>query len=118
MRCKTVSPSRIEKLPLFDIYPRYAAALEHGPNLLNYRRNPFAKIPEKYHEFVKPFVRGNPPVIEVMDNRLDAHFRDLPGWFGDRHPAAAGYHVIADATAKYLAKLLRERKPGGVGRAS
>lgn len=100
-----------EKLQLFDIYPRYAAELVHGPNLLNYRRYPLAKIPGKYHEFVKPFLRGNPPVVEVMDNRLDAHFRELPGWFGDRHPNAAGYHVIADETAKFLAKLLRERKP-------
>lgn len=99
-----------EKLTLFDIYPRYAAELAHGANMLNYRRYPLAKIPEKYHELVKPFVRGTPAMVEVMDNRLDAHFRDLPGWFGDRHPNAAGYHVIADETAKFLAKLLRERK--------
>lgn len=99
-----------EKLLLFDIYPRYAAELEQGPNMLNYRRFPLAKIPEKDREWVKPFVRGNPPTVEVMDNTLDAHFRHLPGWFGDRHPNAAGYHVIADETAKFLAKLLRERK--------
>lgn len=34
----------------------------------------------------------------------------LPGWTGDRHPNLAGYNVIADETAKYLAKLLREKK--------
>ena len=44
-----------------------------------------------------------------MDNRLDAHFRDLPGWFGDRHPNLAGYHVIGDETAKFLAKQIRLR---------
>jgi len=44
-----------------------------------------------------------------MDNRLDAHFADLPGWFGDRHPNLAGYHVIGDETAKYLAPLIRNR---------
>ena len=97
-----------EKLILFDLYPRYAAELEHGPNMLNYRRFPLANIPEKDREWVKPFVFGT--TVEVMDNRLDAHFRQLPGWFGDRHPNSAGYHVIADETAKFLAKLMRERK--------
>ena len=29
---------------------------------------------------------------------------------GHRHPNLAGYHVIGDETAKYLAKLLREKK--------
>ncbi len=99
-----------EKLTLFDIYPRYAAELEKGPNMLNYRRYPLAKIPEKYHAFVKPFVMDNPPTVVVMDNRLDAHFGQLPGWYSDRHPNLAGYHVIGDETAKFLMPLLRERK--------
>src|SRR5258708_5721918 len=47
--------------------------------------------------WVKPFVHGT--TAEVMDNRLDAHFRHLPGWFADRRPNSAGYHVIADETA-------------------
>ncbi len=98
-----------EKLILFDIYPRYAAELEHGPNMLNYRRFPLANIPEKDREWVKPFVHG--ATVEVMDNTLDAHFGKLPSWFGDRHPNSAGYHVIADETAKFLARLIRERKP-------
>ncbi len=97
-----------EKLTLFDIYPRYAAELEHGPDMLNYRRFPLDKIPEKDREWVKPFVHGG--TVEVMDNTLDAHFRDLPGWFGDRHPNSAGYHVIADETAKFLVKQIRERQ--------
>jgi hypothetical protein len=46
--------------------------------------------------------------VTVMDNRLDAHFRDLPGWFGDRHPNLAGYHVIGDETAKSLAPRIRD----------
>lgn len=99
-----------EKLVLFDIYPRYAAELKRGPDMLNYRRFPLAKIPEKYHELVKPFVfdvKGREPSVEVMDNRLDAHFSGLPGWFGDRHPNLAGYHVIGDETAKFLMPLLR-----------
>jgi lysophospholipase L1-like esterase len=97
-----------EKLPLFDIYPRYAAELEHGPNMLNYRRFPLANIPEKDREWIKPWVMGESVV--VMDNTLDAHFGSLPGWYGDRHPNAAGYHVIADETAKYLGKMIREKK--------
>lgn len=99
-----------EKLPLFELSPRYAAELAKGPNMLNYRRFPLDKVPEKYHEFVKPFVvMSKPPTVVVMDNRLDAHFGDLPGWFSDRHPNLAGYHVIGDETAKYLIPILRER---------
>ncbi len=93
--------------------------------MLNYRRYPLGKIPEKYREFVKPFVipgreLGEPPasaamaerlgpMVVVLDNRLDAHFGDLPGWFGDRHPNLAGYHVIGDETAKFLAPLIRAK---------
>lgn len=102
--------ARAEGLPLFDIYPRYAAELQRGPNMLNYRRFPLDKIPENRREFVKPFVvPGASPTVEVLDNRLDAHFADLPGWFSDRHPNLAGYHVIGDETAKYLAPLIREK---------
>ena len=95
-----------EKLELFDIYPRYATELKKGFNMLNYRRYPLKKIPEKYHELVKPFVQGTS--VEVMDNELDSILGHLPGWYRDRHPNLAGYNVIADETAKYLAKILRE----------
>lgn len=98
-----------EKLPVFDLYTRYAAELKHGSNMLNYRRYALEKIPQKDREWVKPFVRGGQVV--VMDNRLDAHFGALPGWFADRHPSPAGYHVIGDETAKHLATLIRARKP-------
>ncbi|MDZ4288346.1 MAG: SGNH/GDSL hydrolase family protein [Prosthecobacter sp.] len=99
-----------EKLTLFDIYPRYAAELKlQGPNSLNYRRFALDQIPEKYRDFVKPFLSGNPPKVEVMDTRLDAHFGTLPGWYGDRHPNLAGYHVIGDETAKFLAPLIRAK---------
>jgi len=97
-----------EKLALFDVYTRYDAELAHGRNMLNYRRYSLDKIPETQREWLQPFVRGGSVV--VMDNRLDAHFRDLPGWFGDRHPNLAGYHVIGDETAAFLAPRLRERK--------
>lgn len=102
--------ARDEGLLLFDIYPRYSAELKRGPDMLNYRRFPLDKIPENRREFVKPFVVGsNPGTVEVMDNRLDAHFGHLPGWYGDRHPNLAGYHVIGDETAKYLAPLIRKQ---------
>ena len=97
-----------EQLILFDVYNRYKAELMHGPDMLNYRRYPIEKIPEQHREWVKPFVRGGQVV--VMDNRLDAHFRQLPGWFGDRHPNPAGYHVIGDESARFLARLIRERQ--------
>lgn len=102
--------AKAEGLTLFDIYPRYAEELKRGPDMLNYRRFPLEKIPENRREFVKPFiVPGAKPTVEVMDNRLDAHFGNLPGWFGDRHPNLAGYHVIGDETAKFLGPLIREK---------
>jgi lysophospholipase L1-like esterase len=102
--------AKAEGLTLFDIYPRYAEELKRGPDMLNYRRFPLEKIPENRREFVKSFiVPGAKPTVEVMDNRLDAHFGNLPGWFGDRHPNLAGYHVIGDETAKFLAPLIREK---------
>lgn len=95
-----------EKLELFDVYTRYQAELSHGVNMLNYRRYSLDKIPEAQRSWLQPFVRGGSVV--VMDNRLDAHFCDLPGWFSDRHPNLAGYHVIGDETAKFLATRLKK----------
>ena len=106
--------AKAEELTLFDIYPRYAEELKRGPDMLNYRRFPLEKIPENRREFVKSFiVPGANPTVEVLDNRLDAHFGHLPGWFGDRHPNLAGYHVIGDETAKFLAPLIREKHVAG-----
>jgi len=101
-----------EELTCFDLYPRYAAEQAKGPNMLNYRRFPLAKIPAKYHELAKPYVveqKGRDPYVVVLDNRLDAHFGSLGGWFGDRHPNLAGYRVIADETVKFLAPIIRAR---------
>ncbi len=97
-----------EKLTLFDVYTRYQNELAAGSNMLNYRRYPLEKIPEQHREWVAPFVRGTSVV--VMDNRLDAHFGNLPGWYSDRHPNLAGYHVIGDETARFLAPLIRNRR--------
>jgi len=58
---------------------------------------------------MRPRAHGNPARVEIMDNEFDALFGELPGWTSDRHPNLAGYNVIADETAKYLAPLLRKR---------
>jgi lysophospholipase L1-like esterase len=97
-----------EKLTLFDVYPRYQTELTHGHNMLNYRRYPLEKIPQVHREWVQPFVLGG--LVVVMDNRLDAHFGALPGWYDDRHPNLAGYHVIGDETAKFLTRTIRARQ--------
>lgn len=102
-----------EDLTCFDVYPRYAAEQAKGPNMLNYRRFPLAKIPEKLREVAKPYVMeqsGRDPRVVVLDNRLDAHFGDLDGWYSDRHPNLAGYRVIADETAKFLAPIIRNSR--------
>lgn len=105
-----------EKLPLFDICPRYLAELKKGPDMLNYRRFDLAKVPENLRPFARPYIfQGTTPYVVVLDNRLDSHFGHLPGWFGDRHPNAAGYHVIADETVKFLAPLIRSRSKSGSG---
>ena len=99
-----------EKLTLFDIAPRYLAELKKNPDGLNYRRYSLAKIPENLRPFATPFIQpGTDPMVVVLDNRLDGIFGHLPGWTGDRHPNLAGYNVIADETAKWLAPVIRSR---------
>jgi lysophospholipase L1-like esterase len=102
-----------ERLPLLDVYLPYAAELQRvGANAMNYRRYPLEKVPENLREKAHPFVRGNPPKVEVMDGQLDAEFGKLPGWFGDRHPNLAGYRIIGEETAAFLAKRLRDVDSG------
>jgi lysophospholipase L1-like esterase len=97
-----------EKLPLLDTHARFAAELKNGPNILTYRRVKLDKVSEKCRPLLpEGSVRGDDVV--VLDNVMDAHLRDVPGWFGDRHPNLAGYHVIGDEAAKFLAPLIRER---------
>lgn len=101
----------VEKLPLLDTHARYAAELKHGPNLLSYRRLPLEKVPAKYRSLLPAgSVTGNEVV--VLDNLLDAHLRGVPGWFADRHPNLAGYHVIGDEMARFLVPRLRGRAAG------
>ena len=94
-----------EKLPVFDVYSPYKEQLKAGANALNYRRYPLDKVPEGRRGLAEGFVRGG--AVTVMDNQLDVHFGDLPGWYGDRHPNLAGYQVIAAATARFLSPLLQ-----------
>lgn len=99
-----------EKLTLFDIAPRYLAELKKNPDGLNYRRYALAKIPENLRPFATPYLQpGTDPQVVVLDNRLDGIFGHLPGWAGDRHPTLAGYNIIADETAKWLAPVIRKK---------
>ncbi len=105
--------SKDEKLTLFDIAPRYLVELKKNPDGLNYRRFPLSKIPENLRPFATPYIQpGTDPTVVVLDNRLDGIFGHLPGWAGDRHPNLAGYNVIADETAKWLAPVIRSRLAG------
>jgi lysophospholipase L1-like esterase len=98
----------VDKLPLLDTHARFAAELKHGPTMLTYRRVKLDKIPSKYRALLPAgSVHGDDVV--VLDNALDAHFRHVPGWFSDRHPNLAGYHVIGDEAARFLAPLIRAR---------
>ncbi len=97
-----------QKLPVCDIHTRYAAEQKFGPHMLSYRRMPLKEIPERFHLLVADFVQRDGTVV-VLDNRLDVHLRGVPGWFRDQHPNLAGYHVIGDETAKFLAPLIRDR---------
>ena len=99
-----------EKLPYFDVCTRYAAELKKGPDMLNYRRYSLSKIPKELQPFATPYVfPGADPSVVILDNRLDAIFGHLPGWYGDRHPNLAGYNVIASETARFLAPMIRKR---------
>jgi lysophospholipase L1-like esterase len=106
-----------EKLPLLDMHARFAAEMKkQGPNALTYRLLALKKVPQKYHALIPEGAVhfGN---LIILDNRLDAHLGDVPGWFADRHPNLAGYHVIGDEIVRFLTPRLRvhgkaSRKPG------
>ena len=101
-----------EKLPLLDTHARFAAEMKkQGPNALTYRLLAVKTIPEKYQALIPDGAVHFGNVI-ILDNLLDAQFSDVPGWFGDRHPNLAGYHVIGDEIARFLAPRLR-----GLGKA-
>ena len=103
---------RGEKLPLFDIFPRYAAELKKGPEHANYRRFPLSAVPDKLKPLAFPFVcPGSDPRVDRHGQPARRPPRPLPGWYGDRHPNLAGYHVIASETAKWLAPVI----PGELG---
>ena len=97
-----------EKLPVLDEYSPYAAELKNGVNMLNYRNRQLKDIPKKYHALIPPeAIKGT--TVFVMDNLLDVHLGDLPGWYKDRHPNLAGYQVIGKQLAGYLAVRIREK---------
>jgi lysophospholipase L1-like esterase len=105
------------KLPVLDTYARFAAELKHGSNMLTYRRVRLDKVPVRIHALLPERALKTGDVV-ILDNALDAHLREVLGWFADRHPNLAGYHVIGDAAAQFLAPLLRQRIKSIRGRAS
>lgn len=104
--------AQAEKLPVLDQHAPFAAELKNGPNALTYRRMALKTIPKPYHALIPPeSIKGE--TVFVMDNLLDIHLAKVPGWFADRHPNLAGYHVIGTQIAGYLAPRLREKAKSG-----
>lgn len=102
-----------EKLPVLDQHTPYAAELKNGQNMLNYRRLPLKGVPKKFQSLIPPeSIKGG--TVFIMDNLLDSHLGKVPGWFSDRHPNLAGYHVIGTQIAGYLRSRLREKMSTGV----
>ncbi|MBU2945746.1 SGNH/GDSL hydrolase family protein [Zobellia uliginosa] len=104
-----------EKLDLFDLYTPYNEFLhENGENSLNVRQMYIDSLPQKYHEWLKPYTHyreGWPQtpsgyVVKVNDISLDPIFGEYKGWYGDRHPNSTGYNLIAQETVKFLKPLL------------
>lgn len=94
-------------VPLLDIYGGMKKEIEAGNSCLTYHRIPMNKIPAKFHSLLpKPY---NETEIVVMDNRLDVHLRDVPGWFDDKHPNSAGYHIIGALEARFLVPGIRQK---------
>ncbi len=92
---------------VLDIYEGMKKEIAAGNTCLTYHRIPLNKIPAKFHSLLpEPYKETE---IVVMDNRLDVHLRDVPGWFADKHPNSAGYHIIGDIEAKYLAPRIRQK---------
>lgn len=97
-----------EKVPLLDQYTPYAAELKSGLNMLSYRRLALAAVPKQYQALIPPeAIKGD--MVYVMDNLLDVHLAQVPDWFKDRHPNLAGYQVIGNQLARYLALRLRDQ---------
>jgi lysophospholipase L1-like esterase len=96
-------------LPLTDIHARMVKEINRGNTCLTYRYLSRSTVPAQYHGLLPgPMVPEN-DWFAVMDNRLDAHLADVPGWFDDKHPNLAGYHIIGSESAEALAGLLRKK---------
>ena len=100
--------AQAEKLSLLDQHTPYTAQLQHGPNMLSYRRLALAAVPKKYQTLI-PAASIKGDTVYLLDNTLDIHLAATPGWFKDRHPNLAGYHVIGTQLAGYLAPRIREK---------
>jgi lysophospholipase L1-like esterase len=90
-----------ESLECFDLYASYYERSRQAPDAFTLRRYPLSAIPLSQVDRAKPFVRGTDVV--VMDTHLDAVFGRLPDWFSDRHPNRAGFQMIGEQIAAFLA---------------
>lgn len=106
-----------KSLQVLDVYTPYHKHLEsNGLHSLNVRQTYLEEIPEKYHDFLKPHVSfrkgwGNKPagdIVSVNGTELDPLFGQYKGWYGDRHPNSAGYHLIALTTVEFLKQRFAE----------
>ena len=96
-----------ESVPLIDMWAKTKAEIDAGNTALTYHRLKREAIPDKFAALLpEPWKEGE---ICVLDNRLDVHFRDIPGWFADKHPNLAGYHVIGSELARVFSAEIRQR---------
>lgn len=120
--CETVNKSiykiaKDEKLEVLDIFtPYHNYLVENGPYSLNVRQCYLSAIPEKYHEWLKPYTHyrkgwGNKPdgnVIKVNNMLLDPIFgKTVKSWYFDHHPNSTGYNLIANETVRFLSNVLK-----------
>ncbi|WP_282135271.1 SGNH/GDSL hydrolase family protein [Seonamhaeicola maritimus] len=119
--CKEVNDliyqiAKDEKSQVLDIFTPYNNYLiANGRNSLSVRQCYLSHIPEKYHEWLKPYTYyrkgwGNKPsgyVVKVNDMSLDPILGHIKQWYYDRHPNTTGYNLIANETVKFLAERLR-----------
>lgn len=98
--------AREHELPICDTHAAFARARKLGPEMFTYRRVSLDIIPRGLRSLLPPgSIEGD--TVTVLDHSLDAHFSQVPGWFSDRHPNHAGFHVIGKCLADYLAPRLR-----------
>src|SRR5205807_299442 len=107
----------IAKLPRVDI-----VLVRYGLNDRGRRENFAMNFPNDLRDLVRRLQHDHAGCQVVLETVIPTSGSDgnkaindlvrevaVPGWFADRHPNLAGYHVIGAEAAHFLAPLLRER---------